>query len=174
MAPDCSATAVREPLVDTAKPWKNPAAMFAVPMPIISWFGSTSSPRRAAKLVDVAIVSVSDTNVMPIAATSIGPTSPKSVQGRAGRGRPSGRAPTVADVEIEQRGDHGGPDDRDQHGGDLAREAGEDEEDRQRGQAEQERRRVALVEPGHERPDLVDEAVGIGREAAELGELARR
>ena len=69
--------------------------MFAVPMPIISWFGSTSSPRRAAKLVDVAIVSVSDTNVMPIAATSIAPTSPQSVHGSDGRGRPSGRAPTV-------------------------------------------------------------------------------
>ena len=30
LAPDCSATAVREPLVETAKPWKKPAAMFAV------------------------------------------------------------------------------------------------------------------------------------------------
>ena len=88
LAPDCSATAVREPLVDTAKPWKNPAARLAVPMPTISWFGSTSSPRRAAKLVDVAIVSVSDTNVMPMAAASSGPTSPMSVQGNAGRGRP--------------------------------------------------------------------------------------
>ena len=58
LAPDCSATAVREPLVDTAKPWKNPAAMLAAPMPIISWSGSTSSPRRAAKLDAVAMVSV--------------------------------------------------------------------------------------------------------------------
>ena len=31
LAPDCSATAVREPLVDTAKPWKKPAATFAAP-----------------------------------------------------------------------------------------------------------------------------------------------
>ena len=28
LAPACSATAVRDPLVEMAKPWKNPAAMF--------------------------------------------------------------------------------------------------------------------------------------------------
>ena len=32
-APACSATAVREPLVLTGKPWNSPAAMFAAPMP---------------------------------------------------------------------------------------------------------------------------------------------
>ena len=31
LAPDWSATAVREPLTETAKPWKNPAAMFDGP-----------------------------------------------------------------------------------------------------------------------------------------------
>ena len=35
--PACSATAVRDPLVLTGKPWNRPAAMFAAPMPIISW-----------------------------------------------------------------------------------------------------------------------------------------
>jgi hypothetical protein len=35
-APACSATAVREPLVLTGNPWKNPAAMFDAPIPIIS------------------------------------------------------------------------------------------------------------------------------------------
>ena len=35
-APDCSATAVLEPLVETANPWKKPAATFAAPTPIIS------------------------------------------------------------------------------------------------------------------------------------------
>ena len=94
-APDCSATAVRDPLVDTAKPWTNPAAMLAAPMPIISWFGSTSSPRRAAKLAAVAIVSVSDTSVMPIAATNNGPTSCTVVNGNAGVGKPFGSEPTV-------------------------------------------------------------------------------
>ena len=170
-APDCSATAVREPLVDTANPWKKPAAMFAVPMPIISWFGSTSSPRRAAKLVDVAMVSVSDTNVMPIAATSIGPTSPQSVQGKRRPGKPLGEGTHGVDVEVEQCRDDGGPDDRDQHGWDLLGEAGQDQQDRQRGETEHERRRVAPVEALEELLDLVDEAVGIGREAAELREL---
>ena len=37
LAPDWSATAVREPLVLTGNPWKSPAATFDVPMPIISW-----------------------------------------------------------------------------------------------------------------------------------------
>ena len=65
LAPACSATAVRDPLVEMAKPWKNPAATFEAPMPTISWFGSISSPRRAAKAVAVAMVSVSETRVMP-------------------------------------------------------------------------------------------------------------
>ena len=95
LAPDCSATAVREPLVETAKPWKNPAAMFATPIPIISWSGWTSSPRLAAKLVDVAMVSVSETSVMPTAARSSGPTSLMLVHGKAGVGTPWGSAPTV-------------------------------------------------------------------------------
>ena len=60
-APDCSATAVRELLVEMAKPWKKPAAMFAAPMPIISWLGWSSSPRRAANADAVAMVSVSET-----------------------------------------------------------------------------------------------------------------
>ena len=47
--PACSATAVRDPLVLTGKPWKKPAAMFAAPMPTISWLPRTCSPRRAAK-----------------------------------------------------------------------------------------------------------------------------
>ena len=42
LAPACSATAVREPLVLTGKPWKKPAAMLAAPMPIISRLPSTS------------------------------------------------------------------------------------------------------------------------------------
>jgi hypothetical protein len=70
--------------------------MFAAPMPIISWLGSTSSPRRAAKLVAVAIVSVKDTSVMPTAAMSRGTTLLAVVHGNVGVGIPRGRAPTVA------------------------------------------------------------------------------
>src|ERR1700749_775054 len=47
-APACSATAVRDPLVLTGKPWKKPAATFAAPIPIISPLPSTSRPVRAA------------------------------------------------------------------------------------------------------------------------------
>ena len=88
LAPDCSATAVRELLDETAKPWKRPAAMLAEPMPIISWFGFTSSPRRALNEVDSAMVSVSDTSVMPTAATSSGTTSPDVGPRHFGRGQP--------------------------------------------------------------------------------------
>ena len=82
--------------MEIANPWKKPAAMFAAPMPTISWSGSTSSPRRAAKLVAVAIVSVSETSVMPNAAMSSGTTSLAWVQGMLGVGTPWGSAPTVA------------------------------------------------------------------------------
>ena len=93
--PACSATAVREPLAEIANPWKRPAATFAAPIPIISWFGSISSPRRAAKLVEVAIVSVSDTSTIPSAAISSGPRSLTETCGIDGVGRPCGNAPTV-------------------------------------------------------------------------------
>ena len=95
-APDCSATTVRELLAEMANPRKKPAAMFDEPMPIISWFGRTRSPRRALNDVDRVIVSVSDTSVIPTAATSSGTTSPTSVHGTFGVGSPFGRVPTVA------------------------------------------------------------------------------
>ena len=41
MAPDASATGVREELLLMGKPWKNPAARLAAPSPTISWLGST-------------------------------------------------------------------------------------------------------------------------------------
>ena len=94
--PADSATALREPLTETANPWNNPAKMFDEPTPIISWFGSTSSPRRAAKLVDVAIVSVSETRTMPTAAPSSGATSEAFVHGTAGTGSPRGSVPTTS------------------------------------------------------------------------------
>ena len=62
--PACSATAVRDPLVLTGKPWKKPAAMFAAPMPIISWLPRTCSPRRAANADAVDMVSASATTAM--------------------------------------------------------------------------------------------------------------
>ena len=172
LAPVDSATAVRDPLVETAKPWKTPAAMFAVPMPIISWLGSTSSPRRAAKAVAVAMVSVSETSVMPAAATSIGATSSHVGPRQLRAGQALRQGTHRRDVEIEQRGHDGRADHRDQHGGDRPCDAREQEQHCQRAEPDHERRRVALVETREERLDFLDEAVGVGRESEELGELA--
>ena len=119
LAPPCSATAVREPLVETGKPWKSPAKALAAPIPIISWLASTSSPRRAAKLVEVAIVSASDTSVIPIAAASSAPMSLRATDGNCGRGSPCGSDPTVDTPvarQVEQRHREGREDDGDEHG----------------------------------------------------------
>ena len=88
--------------METEKPWKNPAARFAVPSPIISWSGRTSSPRRAPKLVEVAIVSVSETRAIPSAASSSGPMSLACVHGTCGVGSPCGSAPTVSTPFAER------------------------------------------------------------------------
>ena len=86
MAPACSATAVREPLVLIGKPWNKPAARLAAPMPIISWLASTSWPVRAAKADEVEIVSVSETSVMPSAPATSSDRSARSIL-RHGEGR---------------------------------------------------------------------------------------
>ena len=86
---------MRELLTETAKPWKNPATTLDAPTPIISALASTSSPRRAAKLDAVAMVSVSDTIVMPTAPTMRATASDALVHGRDGVGKPWGNVPTV-------------------------------------------------------------------------------
>ena len=73
--PACSATAVRDPLVLTGKPWKKPAAMFAAPIPTISWLPRTRSPRRAANADAVDMVSASATTAMATAPRNSGGTS---------------------------------------------------------------------------------------------------
>ena len=90
LAPACSATAVREPLVLTGKPWKNPAATLAAPMPIISPLPSTSWPVRAANADAVEMVSASATRAMP--------TAPATSSGRsdAGLGHREGREALAA------------------------------------------------------------------------------
>ncbi len=95
LEPDCSETAVREALTEIAKPWNSPAAAFEAPTAIISRLASTSSPRRAAKLEDVAMVSVSETSTMPAAAAASVARSLALVQGNDGVGSPDGSVPTV-------------------------------------------------------------------------------
>jgi hypothetical protein len=76
-------------------------------MPTISWSGSTSSPRREAKFVAVAIVSVSDTSMMPTAPIRSGPTSDHFIHGSAGTGTPLGQStdslPPARPVPLDLR-----------------------------------------------------------------------
>ncbi len=94
--PAWSATAVRDPLVLTGKPWKAPAAMLAAPMPIISWLPSTRTPLRAAKLEAVDIVSASATTAMARAPSTSGGRSPQVTCGTVKAGRPCGSTPIVS------------------------------------------------------------------------------
>ncbi len=93
-APDRSATAVRDPLVLTGKPWKRPAARFATPMPIISPLPLISCPVRAANADAVEIVSASDTSTMPSAPANSGPKSDRRTSGIVSGGKPLGSTPT--------------------------------------------------------------------------------
>ena len=88
LAPACSATAVRDPLVDTGNPWKNPAAILAAPIPIISRLPSISSPERAANDDAVEIVSASDTTAMPKAPATSSPRSENGTWGMVKGGNP--------------------------------------------------------------------------------------
>ena len=146
--------------------------MLADPIPIISWFGFTSSPRLALNDVDSAIVSVSETSVMPTAAIEqrheIARMGPGYVRPR----KSFGQRADGADVEVEDGSGHRGADHGDQHGGNLARHSRQHEQHGQGGQAHREGRGVALVEVRHELPHLVHEVVCVCGEAAQLGELA--
>ena len=149
--------------------------MFAAPMPIISWFGSTSSPRRAANADDVAMVSVSDTSVMPTAAISSGPTSLSSVHGNDGFGTP-----------LRQRTDGGDAIRQTEHGrqarwrattatstaGTVRVIRRQHEQDHEHADPDDERGRLGLVEVLEERAELVGEAVGVGGESEQLRQLA--
>ena len=73
--PAWSATAVREPLVLTGKPWNRPAEMFAAPIPIISWLPRTCSSCFDANADAVDMVSASATTAIASAPTNSGGTS---------------------------------------------------------------------------------------------------
>ncbi len=94
LAPACSATAVRDPLVLAGKPWKSPAARFATPIPTISPLASSSCPVRSANTEAVEIVSVSDTRVIPSAPTTSSGRSETGL-GIVSDGKPWGNVPTT-------------------------------------------------------------------------------
>ena len=108
------------------------------------------------------------------AAASV-PRSAALVQGNEGTGKPWGSVADRLDAlrgEVEHGRDDGRADDRDEHRRDLPREPRQAEQQREHAEADHQGGDVGLVEAGEERLDLLDEAVGVGGEAEELGELA--
>jgi hypothetical protein len=95
-APFCTATAVRDPLVETGKPWKSPATRLAAPTPTISRLPSTSAPARAANTLAVEMVSVRDTTAMPTAPAMSRGRSCRGTVGKVSGGKPCGIAPTTS------------------------------------------------------------------------------
>ena len=93
--PACSATGVRDDEADTGNPPRKPPAMFARPMPAISWLPSTLSPRRAESDRESTALSVKATRAMPAAGSRSAQTSAHSRPPSAGEGRPCGSAPTT-------------------------------------------------------------------------------
>ncbi len=86
---------MRDPLVLTGKPWKNPAKMLAAPMPIISWSPRTRSPRLAANDEAVDIVSARATTAIATAPRSSSGRSPNATVGTVSGGKPWGSTPMV-------------------------------------------------------------------------------
>ena len=178
-APARSATAVREALVLTGKPWKKPAATLAAPMPIISWLPCTSWPRALRR--------------RPRRSRSCRPgTPPRCARPppRAGRGRTSATVGTVSGGKpLRQHADQahavlgqvedGAGRDREQHhdqdGGDLGQPALQDQ-DRRRCRRARSPPRPGPTSPSamplEEAADLGDQAVGVDREPEQLGQLA--
>ena len=171
LAPDCSATAVRELLAEMANPRKKPAAMLAEPIPIISLFGFTRSPRRVLNEVDssdgVGQGHERDADGGDEQRHDVVDVGPRHV----GRRKSLGQSAHRADIEVEHSGDDGGADDGDEHGGDLPGDARQHDQHGERGEAYAEGRGVALVEVRHELPHFVDEGVSVRRETAELRQL---
>ena len=107
LAPACSATAVRDPLVLTGNPWKKPAATFAAPIPTISPLPLSSCLVRVAKAEAVEIVSVSATSAIPSApATSSGRSDTDTDARHRQRWEPLGKGSDKRDAmgaKIEHR-----------------------------------------------------------------------
>ena len=174
LEPASSATAVRDALAEIANPWNMPATALAAPIPIISWFGSTSSPRRAAKLVEVAIVSVRDTRTIPIDAMNSGPRCSNGTPGNVGVGNPLGNDPTVA-TPLAARSKTPvttvAPTTATSTAGTFFDTRGKTSRMTRVAETDQQGRRVRLVETRDESFRLVDEAIGVRRKAEQFGQL---
>ena len=177
-APACSATAVRDPLVLTGKPWKSPAAMFAAPIPTISRFPSTSCPARDANADAVEIVSARETRTMPRAPPrrsgrsesrdvrdrerreSLGSVADEGHAGRQ-RGRTRARRGSTARRRSSTRGNL-------RASGAAARRITMSAADPDR---ERSAHGLTGDEPVDETPELRDEPLGVDREAEHLRKL---
>ena len=173
-APDCSATAVREPLVEIAKPWKKPAATLAAPMPTISWSASTSSPRRAAKLADggdrVGQRDERDAERGDEQRHDVAGLRPREARGRDPLRQRADRGDALR-REVERGRERRHADDGDQYGGHALGQSGQDQQHEEHADADDQGRGVGLVQTLEELLDLVEEAAGVGREPEELRKL---
>ena len=179
LAPARSATAVRDPLVLTGKPWKSPAARFAAPIPIISWLPSTSWPVRAANdRRGGDRVGQGHQRDAQAPRRTAAPRSDQPTRGMVSGGKPLRQRPDQA----RPRGRRGrrrvaatiASDDHDQHAGHLRQPALQDQD--QRDAADPDRGgggdRLAVGQPLDEADELADQAVGVDREAEQLRQLA--
>ena len=143
-------------------------------MPTISWSGSTSSPRLAAKLVagrdGVRQRYERDSHGADEQGADIGQFGPRQRwDGNAPRERADGLH--AMGGQVEHGGDHRHADDSHQNGRHPTGDPGKDEENGQDTEAGHERRSIGLIEPVEEGAHLVDEIVGTGGEPEELGQL---
>ena len=175
-APERSATAVRDPLVLTGKPWNRPAARFAAPMPIISWLPLISCPVRAANADAVEIVSARETRAMPDRPgeqrAEIGQADMRDRQRREALGEhPDQADAVVGQVKDRRRGDR--EHHHDQHRRDLRQPALQHQDHTIPAIPTAAAAATAspLARPLTNAGDLADQAVGIDLEPEQLRQL---
>ncbi len=177
LAPACSATAVREPLVETGNPWNRPAATFAEPIPIISWFPRIRSPaalgegRRGRDRVHQCHEGDAERTrkeLRDIGQRHVGDRERREPL----RQRTDHRNTVVHQIEGLDR--HDREDHDDQHGRHLRHRSLQDEDQAQRGEPDQrgDAHHVTVGDPLNEAGRLVDQAVGVHGESEQLRELS--
>ena len=174
LAPADSATGVRDELLEIGKPWNRPVARFAAPSAIISRFGSTSSPSLAAYVRESTLVSANATSAIDTAAAASRGGRRRARSADRARATP-GQGTDDLDVPVRPKiVTASEPHDRDEHPRHDRRQALAGDDDHDRGDADRERRDDGLPvrDPSHEGGRLVQQPLGVGREAEDLRELA--
>ena len=170
-APDCSATAARDPLVDTAKPWTEPRAEVRGTEPRSSpGWGRRRRPWAANERPRSRRVGERTRGRFPTAATSNGPTSPSGVQGaRSASGSRSAACRSVGISSVVRAGPKRSSHRRPRRGPrDRFRDGGQPEEHDEHRDADEQRR--GLGRRGARRTARSRRRSGcVGGEAAQLG-----